>query len=59
MESDIEARNQMSALNWLRENIHQYGLQHSADALCEKIIGKKLNFKHFMDYAKEKYSGIY
>lgn len=59
LESDIAAGNQMSALKWLRENIHQYGMQYSADALCEKITGEKLNFKHFMDYAKEKYSGIY
>ncbi len=59
LEGKIEAGDCSAMLNWLRENIHQYGQQYSADELCMKITGEKLNFKHFMDYAKDKYSGIY
>jgi carboxypeptidase Taq len=46
-------------LKWLRENIHQYGKFYSAEELCVKITGKKLDFGYFMDYAKEKYGRIY
>lgn len=46
-------------LQWLRENIHQYGRMYKADELCEKITGEPLNFRYFMDYAKKKYGAIY
>lgn len=46
-------------LQWLRENIHQYGRRYSSEELCEKVTGEKLNFKYFMDYAEKKYKGIY
>lgn len=48
-----------SLLEWLRNNIHQHGKMYSADELCKRITGESLNFKYFMDYAKEKYSSIY
>jgi len=46
-------------LAWLRENIHQHGRLYEAEELCERITGEGLNFRYFMDYAHEKYSGIY
>ncbi len=46
-------------LTWLRENIHQYGQLYDAKGLCRKVTGEPLNFKYFMDYAREKYSSIY
>jgi carboxypeptidase Taq len=46
-------------LNWLRENIHQYGKQYSSKELCERISGEALNSKYFMDYAQKKYGLIY
>ena len=46
-------------LDWLRENIHQHGRLFAADELCIKITGEKLNFKYFMEYAKDKYSSLY
>lgn len=46
-------------LQWLRENIHQYGRQFTAEELCEKVTGQKLNFSYFMAYASMKYTEIY
>ena len=46
-------------LNWLREKIHKQGERYDAKDLCKKITGEELNFKYFMDYAKNKYSKIY
>ncbi len=46
-------------LAWLREKVHQHGRFHTADELCKHITGEKLNFRYFMEYAEEKYSGIY
>ncbi len=56
---EIEAGNSQPLLDWLREQIHQHGQFYTAEELCTKITGEPLNFKYFMDYAKEKYSGIY
>jgi len=46
-------------LDWLRKNIHVHGKMYTAEELCVRITGEKLNFRHFMDYATEKYSRIY
>jgi len=46
-------------LAWLREKVHQHGRFYTADELCKRITGEKLNFRYFMEYAEEKYSGIY
>ncbi len=54
-----EQGNHTDLLAWLRENIHQYGRFYTADELCKRITGEKLNFRYFMEYAEEKYSGIY
>ncbi|MCD6068489.1 MAG: carboxypeptidase [Bacteroidetes bacterium] len=55
----IENGDLHSLLNWLRERIHRHGRFYTASELCEKITGEKLNFSHFMNYAREKYSAIY
>ncbi|MEL6865668.1 MAG: carboxypeptidase M32 [Bacteroidota bacterium] len=59
LSTQIEAGNNQALLDWLRQNIHQYGMQYSADDLCTKLTGEPLNFRYFMDYAKAKYEGIY
>ena len=46
-------------LKWLRKNIHVHGKRYDAKDLCKKITGEELNFKYFMNYAKDKYSEIY
>lgn len=57
--SKIEKGDTSELLAWLRENIHQHGSTYSATELCQRITSEKLNFKYFMDYAKEKYARIY
>ncbi len=57
--AEIESGNTSLLLKWLREKIHSHGKMFSAQALCERVTGEKLNFSHFMNYAKEKYGAIY
>jgi len=59
LENKIENGNLLPLLEWLREKIHRHGKFYSAEELCKKVTGEKLNFNHFMDYAKEKYSALY
>ncbi len=59
LESEIENGNMSLLLNWLRSKVHIHGKFYSAEELCIQITGEKLNFKYFMDYAKNKYSKLY
>jgi carboxypeptidase Taq len=59
LEYQIEIGNLKPLLEWLREKVHQHGRLFAADELCEKITGEKLNFKHFLNYAKKKYNKLY
>lgn len=59
LEKLIEQGNLLPLLQWLREKIHRHGKFYSAEELCTQVTGEKLNFKYFMDYAKNKYSAIY
>ncbi|MBN8702567.1 MAG: carboxypeptidase M32 [Bacteroidetes bacterium] len=59
LENEIEKGNMQPLLHWLRDKIHAHGRFYTANQLCEKITGEKLNFSYFYEYAKEKYSGIY
>lgn len=43
----------------MRKHIHQHGKVYSADQLCENFTGEKLNIKHFVAYAKEKYGQMF
>ena len=55
----IELGDNSQLLQWLRTEIHGHGKFYSAEDLCKKITGEKLKFQYFMEYAREKYSGIY
>ena len=46
-------------LKWLREKIHKHGKKYSAQDLCIKVTGEKLNFKFFKEYANTKYTKMY
>ncbi|MEM9821934.1 MAG: carboxypeptidase M32 [Bacteroidota bacterium] len=59
LEHQIAMGNNVPLLEWLRNHIHQYGQYYSAEELCERITGEKLNFKYFMDYVKSKFKLIY
>jgi len=55
----VEAGNFAQLLNWLRRSIHVHGKYYTAQELCERITGEKLNFSHFMNYAQNKFGTIY
>lgn len=59
LEKEIENGNMKPLLSWLREKVHKHGKFYTAEELCVTITGEKLNFKYFMEYAKNKYSGLY
>ncbi len=58
-ENEVIKGNYQPLLNWLRSNIHKYGSTYKASELCERATGEKLNFKYFMDYAKNKFGNVY
>lgn len=59
LEHKIEQGDFSELLTWLRINIHQHGRIYTANELCQKVTGEKLNFSYFMNYAKKKYSALY
>jgi carboxypeptidase Taq len=59
LEKEIEEGNYSSLLKWLRDTIHRHGKRYEAKELCERVTGEKLNFRYFMEYAKEKYGLLY
>ncbi len=46
-------------LNYLRENIHQYGSIYRANDLIQRVSGEDLNSAYFMEYLEKKYYPIY
>lgn len=46
-------------LNYLRENIHQYGKIYHPKDLIKKITGENLNCDYFINYLQEKFFPIY
>ncbi|MGZ3866088.1 MAG: carboxypeptidase M32 [Bacteroidia bacterium] len=59
LSKQVEEGNMTELLNWLRKNIHVHGKYYTAAELCQRITGEKLNFSHFMNYAKNKFGTIY
>lgn len=44
---------------WLDENVRQYGCCFTAGEMAERITGKRLDAKPFLNYLREKYKSIY
>jgi len=59
IEKNISKGNFGEILSWLRTNIHSYGSAYSAEELCKKITGEKLNPEYFLKYIDDKYKKIY
>ncbi|MBX7095333.1 MAG: carboxypeptidase M32 [Flavobacteriales bacterium] len=57
--AEIAKGNMKPLLKWLRENIHVHGKTYAATELIERATGEKPDFRYFMNYAREKYRGIY
>lgn len=55
LEGAIAKRNFKPLLDWLRQNLHQYGHTYNSREICEKITGEPLNFDYFERYVWNKY----
>jgi len=56
---DYEKGEFSNLLNYLKENVHQYGKIYRAPDLIKKITGENLNPDYFIKYIEEKYYPIY
>ncbi len=59
LQEDTQRGDFTRLLHWLREKIHVHGRRFTSEELCKNITGTGLDFNAFMNYASEKYSGIY
>lgn len=59
LEKNIISADYQGLLNWLRQQIHQFGRYYTSEELCEKVTGEGLNTRYFLDYLLAKYSNIY
>lgn len=59
LNEEIASGDLMPAKMWLGENIHRTGSLYSAEDLCQKVSGEKLDSSFFMNYIKRKYTEIY
>ncbi|RPI99048.1 MAG: carboxypeptidase M32 [Chloroflexi bacterium] len=57
--SDIERGDFSTLLDWLRQNIHQYGRKYWPPELTERITGESIQVRSFLKYLKTKYTEIY
>ncbi len=44
---------------WLKEKVHRHGRHYRSDELCQMITGQGLDINSFIQYASQKYQGIY
>lgn len=55
----IEQGNFAVIQDWLKENIHQYGMLYTPNELIVKATGEELNADYLVQYLEEKYSKVY
>lgn len=54
------ARGEYSALReWMRTHIHVHGGKYYPEELIQLVVGEPMNPQPFLNYLREKYSGIY
>lgn len=58
-ESQLSQGNLAFIRDWLKTHIHQYGRQYTPHGLIEKVTGKPLSEKPYLDYLNAKYGKIY
>jgi carboxypeptidase Taq len=44
---------------WLRSNIHQYGMLYTPNELIQRVTGEALNASYLVKYLEEKYTKVY
>lgn len=57
--TQMEAGNFRTLHDWLKENIYQHGKKYTASELIERVTGKPLSIKPFINYIHQKYGEIY
>jgi carboxypeptidase Taq len=57
--ADIARGEFSTLLNWLRENIHQYGRIYWPPELTARITGESIQVQSFLKYLKAKFTDIY
>ncbi len=57
--AEIERGEFGTLLNWLRENVHQYGRKYEPQELIVRATGKPLDAQAYMRYLKAKFGEIY
>lgn len=55
LEKDISKGNFTTLLNWLNQEIHQFGRSYTSEEICNKITGEGLNIQYFLNYANDKF----
>ncbi|WP_225321434.1 carboxypeptidase M32 [Rhizosphaericola mali] len=56
IESEISNGNLNTTLQWLRQNIHQYGKKYDSEQLCKKVTDSTLDSTIFLKYLEDKFS---
>ena len=46
-------------VDWLKENIHQYGCYLNATEVLTKVTGEEFNAQYYIDYLIDKYTKLY
>lgn len=59
LQEQIRKNSNRTLLEWLRQEVHQYGRRYTSEELCLKISGEGLNTSYFLDYLLAKYHNIY
>ncbi|HEX4849556.1 MAG TPA: carboxypeptidase M32 [Puia sp.] len=59
LRQEIESGDTSALLNWLRQQIHQFGRMFTSEELCTRTCGEPLNIQYFMNYLIDKYRKIY
>ena len=59
LDATLAAGEYQPLLAWLTENIYRHGRAFSADELLQRITGQGLNAAPYLDYIREKFTGLY
>ncbi len=59
LDAKIAAGELLPLKQWLNEHIHHPARMYFPNDLCERVTGQRLSTDPFIEYLKEKYSGIY
>jgi carboxypeptidase Taq len=58
-EKEIEQGHLTMLTNWLREKIHRWGRQFTADQLARRVTGQPLTPEPFLSYLEAKFGALY